>query len=247
VDTLVSLPTNALFLELRAIIDRDSRSAAMNMAIDETLLETATVSTIRFYRWDHPALSFGYFGKFDDVAAYSDRDCVRRWTGGGIVLHENDLTYSLIIPATDQAFAEFSTSIYGKIHSALRDALRLTGKLATVAGIRDPSAGIRDAGYNGHCFANPVRDDVMFEGRKVAGAAQRRTRRGLLQQGSVQLANGRVRPTGGQVDLAQGFEMDFATELSTNLISQNLDESVLARAQTIAREKYETETWLRKR
>ena len=77
----------------------------MNMAIDEALLESATIPTIRFYRWNSPALSFGYFGTFSDVAIYAaERDLVRRWTGGGIVLHGDDLTYSIIIPASDPAF-----------------------------------------------------------------------------------------------------------------------------------------------
>ena len=90
------------------------------MAIDEALLETAVVPAIRFYRWRSPALSFGYFGKFSDVAIYAaERDLVRRWTGGGIVFHGDDLTYSIVIPASDAAFDESSIVIYEKIHRAL--------------------------------------------------------------------------------------------------------------------------------
>jgi lipoate-protein ligase A len=77
----------------------------MNMAIDEALLESLTLPAVRFYRWQSPALSFGYFGRFADVASYqSERDLVRRWTGGGIVFHGEDLTYSILIPANDAAF-----------------------------------------------------------------------------------------------------------------------------------------------
>src|SRR5437764_14717369 len=90
------------------------------MAIDEALLETAVLPTIRFYRWRSPALSFGYFGKFSDVAIYAaERDLVRRWTGGGIVFHGDDLTYSSVVPASSPVFAESSIAIYGKIHRAL--------------------------------------------------------------------------------------------------------------------------------
>ena len=75
------------------------------MAIDEALLQAAEVPTSRFYRWDHLALSFGYFGKFTEVASsFQKRDLVRRWTGGGIDFHGDDLTYSLVIPATEQRF-----------------------------------------------------------------------------------------------------------------------------------------------
>src|SRR6266700_3025570 len=82
--------TGALFAALNVYHDTASRSAAMNMAIDEALLERAKLMSIRFYRWDHAALSFGYFGRFSDVASYAaQHDVVRRWTGGGIVLHED--------------------------------------------------------------------------------------------------------------------------------------------------------------
>src|SRR5256885_13539498 len=103
----------SIFVGLDVYHDCDSRSAALNMAIDEALLEAATQPTIRFYRWDHSALSFGYFGKFSEVEGHSvECDIVRRWTGGGIVFHGADLTYSIGIPAQDLAFLESSMSIY---------------------------------------------------------------------------------------------------------------------------------------
>src|SRR5436189_4258680 len=86
--------TKGLFAALNIYQDA-AHSAAMNMAIDEALLEHAKIPLIRFYRWYSPALSFGYFGRFSDVAEHADvRDLVRRWTGGGIVFHGDDLTYS---------------------------------------------------------------------------------------------------------------------------------------------------------
>jgi lipoate-protein ligase A len=105
------------------------------MAIDEALLEAATIPSIRFYRWDSPALSFGYFGKFGDVARYArERDLVRRWTGGGIVFHGEDLTYSIVIPVGDPIFAESSMLIYEKIHRALCEALNGIGKRVELVG-----------------------------------------------------------------------------------------------------------------
>ncbi len=93
----------------------------MNMAIDEALLETAQIPSIRFYRWDHPALSFGYFGEIRGSRAlrFSSANLVRRWTGGGIVFHGEDLTYSIVIPANDPTFCESSMSIYESVHRAL--------------------------------------------------------------------------------------------------------------------------------
>ena len=214
----------------------------MNMAIDEALLEHAAVPSIRFYRWHSPAASFGYFGRFVDVASYADeRDLVRRWTGGGIVLHGDDLTYAIVIPSGETAFGESSMSIYEKVHHALCDALNASGKRTVVAGGVDPGpigaatrAAVTAGGYN--CFANPVRADVMLNGRKIAGAAQRRTRCGLLQQGSIQ-----------GIDAANGLADRFARRLSTNCTERKIDDEILKRARELAYGKYGADFWLRKR
>ena len=234
--------TRPLFADLAICRDEGPHSAAMNMAIDEALLETAVVPTIRFYRWRSPALSFGYFGKFSDVAIYAaERDLVRRWTGGGIVFHGDDLTYSIVIPASDPVFDESSTGIYEKIHRALCGALVKTGQRAVVAGGVDPGgfsaatrAAVNASGYN--CFANPVHADVMIDGRKIAGAAQRRTRRGLLQQGSIQ-------GFAIKTDLAQRF----AQALLANCSEFEANEEIFRRAREFAQQKYGTESWQRRR
>jgi len=262
-----------IFAELEVCKDAAPRSAAINMAIDEALLETAKIPSIRFYRWNSPALSFGYFGKFADVADYAaERDLVRRWTGGGIVFHGDDLTYSIIIPARDAMFAESSAFIYAAIHSALRDVLSIQGQRAELAPAAEvavtdsehssradrgynpsscshapvarPTAqwpachdGRQDRGYSRRlCFANPVSADVMIDSRKIAGAAQRRTRAGLLHQGSIQ-----------HVELGNGLAERFKRELSNVRSEKLLSKSLLDRAEKIAAQKYATMTWLRRR
>ena len=234
--------TAELFDSLVVLHDVDSRSAAINMAIDEALLEAAQAPSIRFYRWGSPALSFGYFGRFADVAAYAgERDLVRRWTGGGIVFHGEDLTYSIVIPATDPRFHESAASIYEKLHRALRRALLQQGQSATVAGAADAGnaragrTAASDRGYN-HCFSNPVRADVMLNGRKIAGAAQRRTARGLLQQGSIQ-----------HVDVGNGLPQRFAAASAGRCETREIDRSIVQRAHEIAAQKYATDAWLRRR
>ena len=231
-----------LLAELTIYHDESPYLASMNMAIDEALLYSASIPTIRFYRWRSPALSFGYFGKFSDVAIYAaERDLVRRWTGGGIVFHGDDLTYSIVIPASDPVFDESSIAIYEKIHRALCGALVKTGQRAVVAGGIDPGgfsaatrAAVSGSGYN--CFANPVRADVMMDGRKIAGAAQRRTRRGLLQQGSIQ-----------DVTMNPDLAEKFAQELSANCSEFKITKAILKQAQKVAQQKYGTDSWLRKR
>ena len=222
--------TRQVFASLDVYDDIRSRSAALNMALDEALLEMAEIPSIRFYKWDHPALSFGYFGRFADVDEHRhQRDVVRRWTGGGIVFHGDDLTYSIVIPAAEPAFAESSMTIYEKIHNAIRAALVANGQSAELAANGAPK--ISDS-----CFANPVRADVLSNGRKIAGAAQRRTRRGLLQQGSVQ-----------DVDLTNEFGNQFASELCSNCYHKTLDERLIARAHEIAEQKYGAASWLQRR
>jgi lipoyl(octanoyl) transferase len=234
--------TEGLFATLRGSRDALPRSASMNMAIDEALLETATIPTIRFYSWHSPALSFGYFGRFSDVATYAaERDLVRRWTGGGIVFHGDDLTYAIVIPAGDPLFHESSLVIYEKIHHALADALGRVGIRAVVAELVDAGGIMRShraagGGSGDNCFTNPVRADVMMDSRKIAGAAQRRTRRGLLQQGSIQGFSRKA-------DLAQ----NFADALSANYSEFKLNQEVLQRAQELADQKYATASWLKKR
>jgi lipoate-protein ligase A len=218
----------SIFAALDVYYDESSRSAPLNMAIDEALLEFATQPTIRFYQWDHPALSFGYFGRFAEVEN-EPRDLVRRWTGGGIVLHGEDLTYSLVIPSSDAAFAESSTSIYEKVHKALGAGLAASGLQAELVSIAAPK-------ISESCFANPVRADVLSNGRKVAGAAQRRARSGLLQQGSIQ-----------NVDFGNGFADLFAKELYGEYRPIHFDDRLLARAEQIAEQKYATKAWLQRR
>ena len=227
----------SIFAALNVYYDVAPHSAAMNMAIDQALLESTAAPAIRFYRWESPALSFGYFGTFADVAdKASERDLVRRWTGGGVVFHGEDLTYSVVIPANDPVFAESPLSIYENVHRALCKVLLEAGQRATVAGVDDRGSGINAAGYNGLCFANPVRADVTIDGRKVAGAAQRRTRAGLLQQGSVQY-----------VDRENGLAERFAQALSANCSERKIADEVLKRGAELAEQKYETDAWLRRR
>ncbi len=132
-------------------------------------------------------------------------------------------------------------AIYEKVHRALCDALDGNGKHAVVAAGGDPDCATNAigtafsaGGYN--CFANPVRADVMVDGRKIAGAAQRRTLRGLLQQGSIQ-----------GIDLENGLSERFAVELSNNCQPRSLPKAVQCRARGIAKQKYAAEAWLRKR
>lgn len=218
-----------LFERLLVLDDREPKSAALNMAIDEALLESCAQPILRFYGWRRPSLSFGYFGKFDEVATETEgREVVRRWTGGGSVPHGDDLTYSLVTPARNPVSTQGPPAIYSALHHAIRAALFREGRETELAETAAPK--ISDA-----CFANPVRDDLLLEGRKIAGAAQRRTRAGFLHQGSIQLAG-----------LSATFRDRFAEALCAKVEQEGMSPAVLQRANELATEKYATEAWLRR-
>jgi len=198
------------------------------MAIDEALLGVAPGPVLRVYRWARPAVSFGYFEKWEPIrAAHPARDAVRRWTGGGVVLHGEDFTYSLLIPGTLGVDWGAPAGSYGVIHGALCMAL-------ADAGIPAEPASASAEKISQACFENPVLYDVLVEGRKVAGAAQRRTRAGLIHQGSIQ-----------GVELPAGFGEGFAARLAEVVHAEAFE--VTAAAERLAAEKYGSGGWLGKR
>ncbi|MDQ2658924.1 MAG: lipoate--protein ligase family protein [Verrucomicrobiota bacterium] len=212
---------------LEVYFDGAERSASMNMAMDEALLESAQAPALRFYGWRRPALSFGYFGTFADVANESaEREIVRRWTGGGIVPHGNDLTYSLILP--QNISVRSARAVYTYVHEAILSAFGRTGEVS----LAETSAPkMSDA-----CFANPVIADVLVGNRKIAGAAQRRTRAGLLHQGSIQYEA-----------LPRDFREAFAQALCPQWVRRNFAPELIARARMLNEEKYATNEWLHRR
>jgi lipoyl(octanoyl) transferase len=155
----------------------------LNMALDEALLEAMPRlgrPVLRFYGWREAAASFGYFQRYSDVAALtSSRPLVRRPTGGGIVPHDADWTYSLAFPPTHQWYALTALQSYECVHQWIHDAFERLGLVTDLAA--EPNKT-----QPGRCFAGFERFDLLCEGRKIAGAAQRRRRNGLLIQGSVQ-------------------------------------------------------------
>lgn len=214
--------------EISLFDDIVSRGAVLNMAIDEALLSVISSPVLRLYRWARPAVSFGYFERWSPIrAAHPSRDPVRRWTGGGVVLHGEDFTYSLLVPRSSGSVAPPPGGSYHLIHGALCSAL-------AVSGIPAQPASASAAKVSQACFENPVRHDVLVRGQKIAGAAQRRTRLGLIHQGSIQ-----------GLDLPPGFGHTFAAHLAAAVRPRSFD--VLEAAEKLASEKYGSRAWLEMR
>jgi lipoate-protein ligase A len=157
--------------------------ASFNMALDEALLESVVrfgKPVLRFYGWTEPAASFGYFQKYAEVErATRLRPLVRRPTGGGIVPHDADWTYSLAFPPGHEWHSLKAEESYRRIHDWLRLAfaeLKIETELAPCCKKTLPE----------QCFAGHEKSDLLWCGKKIAGAAQRRNKLGLLIQGSIQ-------------------------------------------------------------
>ena len=169
-----------VFRKLLVWIDPVARDGPQAMAVDEWLLETATLPVLRVYRWAGEWASVGYFGKIGEArSAITGVQWVRRWTGGGMVDHRADWTYTLAVPQAESLATARGAESYRWIHTALAKALAEEGLAAHLSG------GEAETGV-ALCFENPVCHDLIgADHHKLAGAGQRRTRRGLLHQGSV--------------------------------------------------------------
>jgi lipoate-protein ligase A len=153
------------------------------MACDEALLESANGSPaawLRFYGWTEPAATFGYFQHYAEIERTTVlRPLIRRPTGGGLVPHDADWTYSLAFPVTHAWYGLTARESYQRVHEWVAAGLAALGIQSHLAPCSLKSAP-------GQCFVGYEQHDVLWKGRKIAGAAQRRNRLGLLIQGSLQ-------------------------------------------------------------
>ncbi len=158
------------------------------MAVDEALLHSAAAGgapCLRFYAWSEPTLSLGYFQAAADRQTHppsAAAPLVRRSTGGGAILHDRELTYSLTCYAPSRS-AEASRHYYLALHETAIMLLGEYGIRAHLAVPGEPSAGAEPF----LCFLRRADGDLLVGDRKVLGSAQRRYRGGLLQHGSLLL------------------------------------------------------------
>jgi len=172
------------------MVEPEPLPGSWNMAVDEHLLDLAGRSSrtfLRFYRWARPTASLGYSqeaARVVDVEFCRARgiDIVRRMTGGKLVLHDREVTYS-VASADAAVFTDTVRDSYRLISQALLKGLGLLGLSARLAETSPP-------GYikgTMPCFAFPARDEIEIGGRKIAGSAQKRTGPLFLQHGSIPL------------------------------------------------------------
>ncbi len=221
------------------VLESEPSPAAYNMALDEALMESAAklgAPVLRFYGWSEPAASFGYFQKYEEVERVTLlRPLVRRPTGGGIVPHDADWTYSLVVPAGHEWYSLNASDSYQRVHEWIVQAFAKLGVATEVA------ETCKVAGP-GQCFVGYEKFDVLWRGRKVAGAAQRRTRSGLLVQGSVQPPPGGLE--GGSWQQAM---RDSVPSAGTKWRELRLDGSLKARIEELISQKYAQSSYIQRR
>lgn len=170
----------SVFSRLSLWFDQECRSGPENMAVDEWLIQTIVCPVLRIYSWEEDWGSVGYFGNLEKAKQSFDLGrWVRRWTGGGIVDHRADWTYTLVVPSNEEVAKLRGAESYRLIHQALSEVAKTKDSIVRL------SCGMDETG-DSCCFVNPVEHDLVdASGRKIAGAGQRRTKLGLLHQGSV--------------------------------------------------------------
>jgi lipoate-protein ligase A len=231
-------------------------AGAWDMAVDEVLLQSAAENgrcSLRFYRWSEPTLSLGYFQRADQRAAHAgSRDCamVRRQTGGGAIVHDQELTYSLAIPVA-HPLAKDALRLYRTVHEALVSVLARFGVHATLWS--EPTA-LAAADEPFLCFERRSSGDVLLGQSKICGSAQRRRRGAILQHGSLLLARSTQAPelpgveelSGQALDVSRLIEFlqqELACRMRLALNSQELMAAESAAARVLALEKYSVADW----
>jgi len=212
---------------------------AFNMALDEALLEAMPrlqTPVLRFYGWTAPAATFGYFQKYAEVErATSLRPLIRRPTGGGIVPHDADWTYSLVFPPGHEWHSFKAEESYRRVHEWIQSAFARMD-VATELAPKSHRAG------PGQCFVGCEKSDLLWHDKKIAGAAQRRNKLGLLIQGSVQPPLPLARAAWQQTMCDVG-QIAWKTQWS----DFELDEPLRQRADALVRQKYSQREFITKR
>ncbi|MCS7063841.1 MAG: hypothetical protein NZM04_07355 [Methylacidiphilales bacterium] len=224
------------------LIIEEERPKGWNMAADQALLECSPHPVLRVYSWSPDSqgrrpISIGYQDPWQIVPHH--RSYVRRLTGGGLVDHENDFTYSVIIPQRHLESLQISVAeSYRSFHQILSDALAEI-KIHTILNTSHPTS---TSAIPLPCFISPVPHDLLHPStrQKIAGAAQRRNRFGLLHQGSVQGLN-------WSLDLKKTFALTlihhFCKKWDAHFIQETITSEELSHTEKLCRERYDTVAW----
>lgn len=229
-----------------------------NMARDEHLLHADDLAPacVRIYGWDPPTISLGYFQSHAEVerlpADVRGLAVVRRMTGGGAILHDQEITYCLVVHDALPAARGAPAELYRLVHRRFQAALHELGVSTELAPESFPLPTPRSGPF--FCFERPGRTDLLLHARKLLGSAQRRIPGRVLQHGSLLLGRRFPshpgthldNPDAGMVERAVGaFMRGLAAELNLDLCNVAWTPERLA---DVARrhDRYADDAWTRK-
>ena len=253
----------------RVIFDSPG-DGAWNMAVDQALLMSAEqdgIVTLRLYAWDQPTLSLGYFQKYDDRqlhAASVACPVVRRRSGGGAILHDQELTYSLAIPSSHR-WSKETSELYDLVHRVViqllaedgiesqlfKDAVGLQSEVGgELEVVIDPTAFL--------CFQRRSDGDLVSDKVKVLGSAQRRLKHSLLQHGSLLFEQSKFAPelpgllelSGKQLqfkDFSRLLAEALGRALGFEFLPAKLTSNEMASAEEIEKLTFGDDVWTKKR
>lgn len=218
-----------------------ARTPSENMAIDEALLESASfysMPILRFYSWDRPAISIGYIQNFS-AGEKDGYTVVRRPTGGGVVYHDKDITYTIVIPNAHWIQNLNRLESYQVIHKVIIAALKNMGISSDFVYSYDTCKDRMKM----QCFSSPTKYDIVEKDnrqKKLAGAAQRRTKTGILHQGSITLIDMTKYSKNSIINiLMEQFKKDF----NISFVSLQEKDIPITKALKLAKNKYNTNKW----
>lgn len=177
------------------VLDTGCSSAEENMRFDAELLDKAysySIPVLHFYEWKQDSATYGYFVQPSqfinmDQAFAKGLSLARRPTGGGIIFHIWDMAFSLLIPAHLPEYSINTLENYAFVNDAVLQAIQEFLQDAAPLSLVKEDGFALDPACQYFCMAKPTKYDVLLGGKKVAGAAQRKTKKGFLHQGSISL------------------------------------------------------------
>lgn len=250
-------------------INTDFMDGYSNMAIDEALLEHCKIPVLRIYGWKPRAITLGYNQDLSEINLEKCKelnvDVVRRITGGKAVFHDSELTYSFILPESSGLLPKEINESYKEIANALLIAFEKLGIKAEVKKVPERIA-------TSICFNSSNWYELLVNGKKISGSAQRRMSEKILQHGSMLMdfdyeknsilfnsinamdsihnlqkritsLKNELNKTVNYKDFADAIKSGFKENFNFDMVDDSLTNEELKLAEKLRKEKYLTEEW----
>lgn len=255
----------------RLIVD-PPQDGAWNMAVDEALLDeaaTAGIPSLRFYEWQEPTLSLGYFQHYADRQRHPaslSATVVRRQSGGGAILHDRELTYSISLPQA-HPFAKNAQLLYDSVHQTLATELRkhisnfhqvrLVAENVTL-GDEEPFLCFQRRALGDIILSSMIATSHRIIAHKIVGSAQRRSHGAVLQHGSLLLESSPLSPellglndlcgtTLTAAELTDELGPKLAQALAVSCLTKEVSQNIRAQAESWYNDKYGNARWTTRR